>query len=1036
MTWQSMRKRVSALALAAVLTVTLAVPAAAAEAIGDGVRPTCDEAYYATLDYYGNLLEGSVVKSYAMNGRDSLTDYGVYDTVENLTDGTAPVRGEGSTSFRFGAAVPDHFYFEGRTKKPFEDLPWTLTLRYTLNGVPTKAEDLAGKQGVVEILLDIVPNELASDYARYNYTLAATALFNQDDILSLEAPGAQVQLVGNLRTVLFLCLPGEEQHFTIRVGSNDFSFGGLTVLMMPATLAQLEEIAKLSERKDDLEEDYRALSGSLDELLDALADIQNGLYASAKGLDQLDAARGTFSNGKGVLYEGTDRLRADLSNLADLLVPVEQRVQLLSQTVTDSKAVLNELTDATVTLQSQLAEMEVALYGLEQGTYDLRNVISLAAGMENSLLRLESALGGVHVGGGSIGANSSRGLVEKVKNVHGAYAAEDTETFLQKMLEAQGTGSAEAKAKAAGMKQLLELSQTPGFTPGALTADQQAALAAAKQLEGLRQAKDQTGMGFQDFCGHVVEKPEQAKQMNDLWLIYSAGGSVSGRASLRNRSASEINEIKVTVPAAPLPETPAAPEQPVETPPETPDQPQTPDQIQTPDQTQTPEMPQPPETPSPEAPAETPEETLPPEQTAEPAPETPEVPASPAENGEPQAQEAPEAETLGKGHMTARLVVYEGDPDGGDSDGGDSDGGDSDSGDSEPPDTGSDSGSGSDSSDGSDVPGGDTSGGDTIPGETTPGETTPGETTPGETTPGETTPGETTPPGETPPGGTTPGGTTPGTPTNPGKPPENNTVGGAVVDLIASGLDSAAAQINAIQSQLNASLNEIKRPTAAVAGDLANLCGALDILLRDLDDAEDLTAALGQSAGTLREILEDVDALRTVLNGYEPTLQEALANAGTLSASAVTTIRDTESMIADAENLARSTGRDLDAGTKQSLRGLSAALRQTAKALATTKQVKEAKNTVTQIIEDTWNEYTGDVNNILLMDATAEPVSLTDERNPAPDSIQVLIRTQEIKTEDGEEDEESAAAKEKTTFWGRVTQMLRDFWNAVTGVFR
>ena len=108
---------------------------------------------------------------------------------------------------------------------------------------------------------------------------------------------------------------------------------------------------------------------------------------------------------------------------------------------------------------------------------------------------------------------------------------------------------------------------------------------------------------------------------------------------------------------------------------------------------------------------------------------------------------------------------------------------------------------------------------------------------------------------------------------------------------------------------------------------------------------------------------------------------------------------------------------------------------QTAKALATTRQVKEAKNTVTQIIEDTWNEYTGDVNNILLMDATAEPVSLTDERNPAPTSIQVLIRTQEIKEEKAEENETSAAAKENTTFWGRVSQMFRDFWNAVTGIF-
>ena len=66
---------------------------------------------------------------------------------------------------------------------------------------------------------------------------------------------------------------------------------------------------------------------------------------------------------------------------------------------------------------------------------------------------------------------------------------------------------------------------------------------------------------------------------------------------------------------------------------------------------------------------------------------------------------------------------------------------------------------------------------------------------------------------------------------------------------------------------------------------------------------------------------------------------------------------------------------------------------------------------------------------------TAEPVSLTDTRNPAPTSIQVLIRTQEIKEEKAEKDEDAASAKAATTFWGRVGQMFRDFWNAITGIF-
>ena len=198
-------KRLLSSALAILLAAACIVPAAAAEPIGDGVTPTYDEAYYATLDYYGNLLDGSVVKSYTLNGATSLTDYGTYDEVVNLTDGTTPAVAGNATTFSFsGKDAPSHFYFEGKTAAPFEALPWTLSVSYTLNGVAARAEDLAGKTGVVEITLDAIPNEAASEYARNNYTLEAMAVFNQDNILSLEAPGAQVVLVPDTRKALAL----------------------------------------------------------------------------------------------------------------------------------------------------------------------------------------------------------------------------------------------------------------------------------------------------------------------------------------------------------------------------------------------------------------------------------------------------------------------------------------------------------------------------------------------------------------------------------------------------------------------------------------------------------------------------------------------------------------------------------------------------------------------------------------------------------------------------------------------------------------
>lgn len=402
-------------------------------------------------------------------------------------------------------------------------------MSYKLNGVPTKAEDLAGKTGVVEIDLNFVPNESASSYARNNYTLEAMAVFNQDDILSLKAEGAQVQLVGNLRLVLFLCLPGEEQHFTIEVGTNDFSFGGMTFLMVPATLSQLEQIADISQKKDDLEDDYHKLSGSLDDLLSAMNSLTSSLNASANGLDVLNQARGTFSNGKDALYEGTDLLKGDLTEIATLLDPVEKQVQALSQLVTNSKSTLNSMTDTVVSLQDQLKDMEAALENLEDGKGDLQDLLQSAADMRNSLNRLKRALNSISGGssGGSSGDSgsgntSSREMVKKVKAVHSAYEETDLISFMAKMLLINGTASSNEQAAqlASGLKQLLDLSDA-GLEDQIPDA-QKGNLSTAMQLRMLYQLSKSAS--FQTFCEHLpgISKAE-AKQMNDLWIVYSSG---------------------------------------------------------------------------------------------------------------------------------------------------------------------------------------------------------------------------------------------------------------------------------------------------------------------------------------------------------------------------------------------------------------------------------------------------------------------------------------------------------------------------------
>ena len=106
-----------------------------------------------------------------------------------------------------------------------------------------------------------------------------------------------------------------------------------------------------------------------------------------------------------------------------------------------------------------------------------------------------------------------------------------------------------------------------------------------------------------------------------------------------------------------------------------------------------------------------------------------------------------------------------------------------------------------------------------------------------------------------------------------------------------------------------------------------------------------------------------------------------------------------------------------------------------------TKGIREAKETVQGIVEDTWHDYTGDVNNLLLMDANAAPESLTDPRNPSPTSIQILIRTQEIEESDSASDADAAtratetAETPKPSFWQRVAAMFTGIFSAIAGLF-
>lgn len=811
-----------AVALVSAAALTMTLPAAAVTEHTSGVTPTYDEAYYATLDYYGNLTEGSVVKSYALNGTQSITDYGAYEQVINLTDGTQPEYADGKTSFQFGDSVPDHFYFEGRTAQPFEELPWQLSITYTLNGVPTEAEDLAGKTGEVEITINAVPNPNASQYARYNYTMEAMALFNADDILSLQAEGAQVQLIGNLRVVLFLALPGEEQHFVIRVGAEDFSFDGITFLMTPATLSQLDQIAELGQKKDDLEENYDKLSGSLDTLLDALDGMGSSLNATANGLDELNQARGALSAGKGEVYNQADKVLSDLDALNESLSPLPGHIDTTAQAVTDVQKDLNDLDKTADTLYEQLDDLleemrkvQNDLNGINASLQqnlkpDLDTLGQDIDRLKGSLSNVNSTVGDLEltVGGSTLSVGEA---AQKADELHSSFAAVDQD----------GSGS---------------LSFAEFFTAGLVMAGTAADTAA--KMAG---AYASGGALYPEYHDAAAA---QAPLFEQFYLKATGAADAAGGAMTFRQFITAALLLQAY------------------------------------------------------------------QENFQPALE-----AKLQELGNPtDAATVAQVRQAVSAAVAAQVLAD-----------------------------------------------------DNL---------------------------------------------------------EQAKSTASSLESLYSGVSSGLYQnLSALCSAMGSS---------GLSGDLSALTVRASHSLSHLDD---VTEVCRDILNTAQSALTQAGKMNDTINRYIPDLQTALTEAKTLATTATTTLSDTRSFLTTFEALAKTAGAQLDTGTRDTLTSLAATLRKAASGLSATGDVKTAKNNISGIIEDTWSDYTGDVNNLLNMDSTAEAVSLTSAENEAPQSIQILIRTQEIKQSKPAQQTAEKAAADNGTFFSRVGQMFRDLWSSITGIF-
>lgn len=251
----------------------------------------------------------------------------------------------------------------------------------------------------------------------------------------------------------------------------------------------------------------------------------------------------------------------------------------------------------------------------------------------------------------------------------------------------------------------------------------------------------------------------------------------------------------------------------------------------------------------------------------------------------------------------------------------------------------------------------------------------------------------------------------------------------------ASSTNAAIDQVNSQISSVNNLVSSIAAPTANVVSSLNALCGTLGAngLLGDVSKAGGTLTAMTQNADTA---INQIAALNQTLNSYLPETQQALADSKKAAQNVSSGVKSTDSALRSLKSVISNNGSKVDASTKESLESLSKALRESTKGFSGTGNIRDSKNTISDLIKDEWNSHTGGDNNVLLMDPSAKPVSMTSSQNAQPHSVQMIFRTQEIKVGSAGTANKTQNTQDNSNFWQRLGNVFVGLWNSFTGLFK
>lgn len=234
--------------------------------------------------------------------------------------------------------------------------------------------------------------------------------------------------------------------------------------------------------------------------------------------------------------------------------------------------------------------------------------------------------------------------------------------------------------------------------------------------------------------------------------------------------------------------------------------------------------------------------------------------------------------------------------------------------------------------------------------------------------------------------------------------------------------------VDEIADKISAKLNLLNK-LATQSNALRKKCEAA------VDHGGNVLIEAGILSSQATAIIEEMEDLNETLNLYEPQFEEALGDCQLLLQKTAEALDTGTSTIGILQETLKETKEPVETGTRESLQGMLKVMDKTIAMFGDTKAVREAAEAMKASMDSETDKLESDTN-FLNIDPSARKLSFTSSKNQEPNSLQIVLRTDEISLDDEADITDMEPEKAPENPFARMWKVVTRIFYAVIDIFQ